>query len=185
MKFPTNILLTTPRLQLRLFRSSDLYDFNDYASVKGVGEMAGWKHHQSLDESLVVLSRFIEEKNVLALIDTSTNKVIGSIGIHPANFNTQEFLNTRVTEIGYVLNKDFWGQGFVVEAIKALLDYLFNVADFEIVTVAHFIDNIQSKRVIEKSGFVYHSDDIYYAKDLDKSFIERKYILTKDSYNKI
>lgn len=40
--------IETERLMLRPFRRSDLYDFNEYASVEGVGEMAGWKHPETL-----------------------------------------------------------------------------------------------------------------------------------------
>ena len=39
----TGIVLQTPRLILREWRESDLNDLYEYASVDGVGEMAGWK----------------------------------------------------------------------------------------------------------------------------------------------
>lgn len=39
--------LETARLLLRPFRQTDLDDFYAYASVEGVGEMAGWQHHES------------------------------------------------------------------------------------------------------------------------------------------
>ena len=46
----TKIRIETPRLVLRPWRDSDLEDFYEYASVEGVGEKAGWNHHQSLEE---------------------------------------------------------------------------------------------------------------------------------------
>ena len=42
-------VIETERLILRPFREEDLGDFYEYASVEGVGEMAGWKHHESID----------------------------------------------------------------------------------------------------------------------------------------
>ena len=39
--------IETERLVLRAFRQSDLEDFFEYASVDGVGEMAGWQHHEN------------------------------------------------------------------------------------------------------------------------------------------
>ena len=42
------LVIETERLVLRPFKQSDLRDFNEYASVLGVGEMAGWKHHETL-----------------------------------------------------------------------------------------------------------------------------------------
>ena len=58
----TGIILESPRLILREFNLNDLDDFFDYASVPGVGEMAGWPHHESKDKSLEILKKFIEEK---------------------------------------------------------------------------------------------------------------------------
>ena len=39
--------IITERLILRPFCNDDLDDFYEYASVDGVGEMAGWDHHSS------------------------------------------------------------------------------------------------------------------------------------------
>ena len=43
----SNTVLHTPRLTLRPWRQGDLDDFYEYASVDGVGQMAGWKPHES------------------------------------------------------------------------------------------------------------------------------------------
>ena len=40
-------IIETERLILRPFTQADLGDFYEYASVEGVGEMAGWKHQAS------------------------------------------------------------------------------------------------------------------------------------------
>lgn len=45
----TDVILTTDRLVLRPWRESDLDDFYEYASVDGVGQMAGWNPHRSID----------------------------------------------------------------------------------------------------------------------------------------
>jgi hypothetical protein len=52
--------IETKRLILRAFAENDLEDFYEYASVEGVGERAGWKHHESIEESREILGRFIE-----------------------------------------------------------------------------------------------------------------------------
>ena len=42
----SNVILKTERLLIRPWRQSDIDDFYSYASVDGVGQMAGWKHKQ-------------------------------------------------------------------------------------------------------------------------------------------
>ena len=75
----SNVVLKTERLTLRPWRQSDLEDFFEYASVDGVGQMAGWIPHASLEESQMILNRFINGKKTFAL--EYHGKVIGSLGI--------------------------------------------------------------------------------------------------------
>ena len=147
--------IETERLILRPFRQTDLDDFYEYASVEGVGEMAGWKHHQSKEESQQILNRFIENDKTFAIVLKSNNKVIGSLGIEEYGMEDKltEFSNYLGREIGYVLSKNYWGKGIMPEAVKAVIDYLFKVLDFDFLTCGYYDFNRQSKRVQEKCGF--------------------------------
>ena len=53
----TDVVLTTDRLTLRPWRESDLNDFYEYASVDGVGQMAGWNPHRNVEESRMIMGR--------------------------------------------------------------------------------------------------------------------------------
>ena len=74
-------VIETERLILRPFRQTDLEDFYEYASVEGVGEMAGWKHHESIAESQSIMNSFISNDKVFAICLKENNKVIGTVGI--------------------------------------------------------------------------------------------------------
>ena len=102
----SKVVLKTKRLILRPWKLTDLEDFYEYAKVDGVGEMAGWQHHQSKDESLEILNRFIETKKTFAL--EYEGKVIGSLGLemYPES-ELPEYNNLKGREIGYVLSKDY------------------------------------------------------------------------------
>ena len=75
----TGVELRTDRLLLRLWRESDLEDFYAYARVDGVGQMAGWTPHRSLDESREILKLFIADKKTFAL--EYRGRAVGSLGI--------------------------------------------------------------------------------------------------------
>jgi len=47
----SNAVIETDRLVLRPWEETDVHDMYEYASVESVGEMAGWKHHKSVDDS--------------------------------------------------------------------------------------------------------------------------------------
>ena len=150
----TNVVLKTNRLTLRPWRESDLSDFYEYARVDGVGQMAGWLPHRNLEESRTILSHFIEGKHVFAL--EYQGKAIGSLGVEEyKEKNYPEFSHLQGREIGYVLSKDYWGQGLMPEAVKAVIQWLFDAEKLDFIMVGHFDWNNQSRRVIEKCGFQY------------------------------
>lgn len=172
--------LESRRLLLRPWQESDLNDFYEYASVAGVGEMAGWKHHTSIEESREILQLFIKSKFVFAIVDKKTGKVIGSISLHPSWANDDpKYKHLKLKEIGYVLAKDYWGRGLMPEAVKAVIKYAFKELALDALTVGHFSTNHQSRRVIEKCGFKFVKQDRYYAEQLGKYMDDMKYILLR------
>ena len=149
----TNIRIETPRLILRPWKESDLQDFYEYASVDGVGEMAGWNHHQSVEETQRILGLFISGKKTFALELKENGKVIGSLGLEPRDEDAGLPEELQGREIGYVLSRDYWGRGLMPEAVKAVIDYCFKELSFDYLTCGHFDRNDRSRRVVEKSGF--------------------------------
>ena len=150
----THIRIETERLILRTWRDSDLQDFYEYASVDGVGQMAGWLPHESIETTQMILDSFITHKKTFAL--DIGGKVIGSLGIE--SYKEDEFpeLDTLCgRSIGYVLSKEYWGRGLMPEAVKAVIDYLFREENLDFLFISHYAFNNQSRRVIEKFGFLY------------------------------
>ena len=147
--------IETERLILRPFKKSDLEDFYEYASVNGVGEMAGWNHHKNIGESAAILDEFINEDKTFAIFLKESNKVIGSLGVEKYALEDKltEFDGYLGRELGFVLSKDYWGRGLAPEAIGAVVDYLFNDLDYDFLLCGYYNFNIQSKKVQEKCGF--------------------------------
>ena len=147
--------IETERLILRPFSASDLADFYEYASVEGVGERAGWHHHESIEKSREILSRFISEDKTFAICCKESGKVIGSLGVERYGLEDKltEFDGYRGREIGFVLAKDYWGRGLMPEAVCAVIDYLFSELDYDFLLCGYYNFNSQSKKVQEKCGF--------------------------------
>ena len=150
--------LETERLILREFRESDAEDVYEYARDPEVGPNAGWKPHESLDESRGVVKNFIQSGEVWAIEDKASHKVIGSIGLHKRERECEPFDR----ELGYVLSRDYWGRGLMTEAAGRIVQYAFDNG-MKTLLVSHFDGNDRSRRVIEKLGFskVGHAADSY------------------------
>ena len=152
----TGVRLETERLILREWFESDLDDLFEYASVPDVGERAGWHYHQNKEFSQTILDLFISEKKTFAIVYKENNKVIGSLGIerYGSVDKLTEFINYQGREIGYVLSKDYWNQGLMTEAVKRVIDYLFNELNYDFLLCGAYDFNVSSKRVQQKCGFI-------------------------------
>jgi len=150
----SNVLLKTKRLILRPWSEKDLVDLYEYAKVDGVGQMAGWLPHKSIESSAEILGSFIEGRKTFAI--EYEGKVIGSLGIEKYKENDfPDYATLQGRELGYVLSKDYWGRGIMPEAVKAVISYLFEALKLDFIMISHFVWNRQSARVIEKCGLQY------------------------------
>ena len=151
----TGVHLETERLILRPWTMDDLEDFYAYSSIEGLGQMAGWLPSKSVEESKIILDLFIRGKRTFAIELKGNGKVIGSLGIEEPEQDPESEKLGR--ELGYVLHKDYWGQGLMPEAVRAVISWCFDDLHYDFLICCHFDWNQQSKRVIEKCGFRYFS----------------------------
>ncbi len=75
-----------------------------------------------------------------------THKVIGEIVLY-------DFRLMQQADIGYRINKDYWGQGFAPEAGKAVLKAAYELMRLSRIQLRCFADNHGSVRVAQKLGF--------------------------------
>ena len=148
------LTLETNRLRLRDWQQRDLDDLYEYAKDERVGPNAGWPSHPNKDMSQKILNSFIQDADVYAIVQKSEEKVIGSIGLHHRTPD-ESLIHLKQAEIGYVLNPDYWGQGYMPEAVHAVLEYGFKNQGLDLIWCGYYDFNKNSKRVVEKSGFKY------------------------------
>ncbi|MDR1961659.1 MAG: GNAT family N-acetyltransferase [Gracilibacteraceae bacterium] len=142
-------MLRTERLILRAFGHGDLSDLNEYAQSPLVGPMAGWKPHESMEESAEALELFLAADDNWAIVRKDDLKTIGSIGL-PADRKRE---NDEARMLAYALGAPYWGMGYMAEAAQALLAHAFQDLRLSLVSAYHYPFNQQSRRVLEKTGF--------------------------------
>ncbi len=152
----SKVCLRTERLVLRPWSMEDLDELYAYARVDGVGKMAGWKPHESIEGSRQILDRFIEGRKTFAL--EYLGKAIGSLGIEAySEERFPEFAEKKCREIGYVLSKEYWGLGLMPEAVREVIRWLFDEVGLDVILCGRFLWNTQSQRVQEKCGFRHYA----------------------------
>ena len=177
----SGVILEGDRIRLRHFKKDDLEDFYLYAKTPGLGESAGWFHHESIEDSKKILDKFIRDKNILAI--EKDGQVIGSIGIHPYDEDFFEDLNDkRAVEIGFVLSQDFHRQYLMTEALELVLDYLFNDIGLDAVVGGHFRGNFKSKNIHKKFNYKYFSSHLVKT-NMGTMEVTHEYILSREDYD--
>jgi RimJ/RimL family protein N-acetyltransferase len=61
-------------------------------------------------------------------------------------------VNPEKWELGFVLARRYWDQGYMTEAMKAVMDWALRRGDVYRVWAVCDIDNLASARVMEKAG---------------------------------
>jgi len=79
----------------------------------------------------------------------SKKGVIGAVGLEKIDF----FQGTAT--IGYWLGEDYWRQGIMQEATRAVIDYAFKKLKLRRIDVEAFAENKGSNALIKKLGFKY------------------------------
>lgn len=173
--------LETDRLLLREWRENDYQDLYTYAKNPKVGPMAGWKPHESVEESKQIIEMFMETNDAWAICLKETGKVIGSIGLH--SDRKRKYDDEKIRMLGYALSEEYWGKGIAAEAGKAVLKFAFEELKLELLSVNHYSSNTQSGRVIEKLGFRYEGTLRKAVKLLDGTIVDDVcYSLLKEEY---
>ena len=140
--------IETERLLLRAWTPDDAEDMFEYARSPLVGPNAGWKPHESIEETKEYLAFAIEKDDTWALVLKAENRVIGSVGLHATEVDS-------VRELGYVMHPDYWGNGYMSEAVKGVVRFAFEEMQLIAVRVQHNPTNARSRNVIQRSGFRY------------------------------
>lgn len=115
--------IESERLILREWTLDDCDDLFEYAKSDLVGPSAGWKPHESIEETKSIIEMFIREGDTYAIKLKSSDKVIGSIGLHES-YPDESVKSLAQKEVGYVLNPKHWGKGYIPEAVERIKTYV-------------------------------------------------------------
>jgi RimJ/RimL family protein N-acetyltransferase len=142
--------LTTKRLRIREFQTSDWRAVHAYASDPETVKFMDWGPNTESDTKEFV-KRAIQFQSSkpriqyeLAIALRATGKLIGGCGL-------EERPTRKEGVIGYCLNRSYWGKGYGTEATRGLLDFGFNRLALHRMIAMCDPANIASTRVLEKA----------------------------------
>ncbi|MCE5294559.1 MAG: GNAT family N-acetyltransferase [Chlamydiales bacterium] len=84
--------------------------------------------------------------------EKSTGKVIGMIGLNYTQIESRHF---PCYTISWILGREFWKQGYAIEAAQAIKEYAFNTCKIPKIYACTVVDNQASRKIMERIGMQY------------------------------
>ena len=147
--------LETERLILRRFTLEDAQPmYNNWASDPEVTKYLMWPTHTGVDVTRAILEDWIphyEEDNYYhwAIVLKELGEPVGSMAVV-----RQDDL-AQTAHIGYCIGRRWWHKGITSEALKAVMDYLFDEVGINRIESRHDPRNPNSGKVMQKCGMKY------------------------------
>ena len=149
------VVLEGDRVILREHKVGDLAAVLSYASDPTVTRYVPWDTNTEditvafLEDAITAAARVPRTSYVLAIIDRSTDSLVGA-----ARIGVDSEVHRRA-DIGYVLRRDRWGSGLATEAARLLVDFGFGDLGLYRIWATSHPENPASSRVLEKIGMSY------------------------------
>jgi RimJ/RimL family protein N-acetyltransferase len=147
--------LTTERLVLRRFVWEDLEDLARI-SADPVTRRLMWSGVLSRERTAHNIREWAREYErglgLLAVVHGAEGRLIGQCGLEEEG---------DIFELGYMLDKDYWGMGLATEAAKAVLEHGFGELELPLIWATAHAENAASRRVMEKLGMTYQRSECH------------------------
>ena len=177
--------LETERLILRRIKESDAEEaFENWTNDSKVTRYISWEPHGNVEVTKSFLKSVVEEYNKeftykWVVYVKELDNIIGTIDI------VHKSILDKTCEIGYCYGSKYWNKGYGTEALKKVIEFLFNEVGFELIEIKHQEENIASGKVMQKAGLKY--DTTLRKRLIDKETKQRVnlviYSITKEEFN--
>lgn len=148
--------IETDRLILRRYKIEDADAmYKNWASDSEVTKFLTWQPHSSVEVSRGIIENWLKEYSDekyyqwAIVLKANGNEPIGDISVVHMNEDIS------MVHIGYCLGRAWWRRGIMSEALKAVMDFMFDTVEVNRVEARHDPRNPNSGKVMQKCGMKY------------------------------
>jgi ribosomal-protein-alanine N-acetyltransferase len=158
MKHSHSYFLKSARLGFSRWSAEDLpLAISLWGNPEVTRFMGGPFSHEKIKEKLAREIALMSAYNVQywPIYLLASGEHVGCAGLQPYK------LDEKIYELGAHLLPAYWGQGFVVEAGKAIITFAFESLGASSLFAGHHPENHASRSVLKKLGFQYKGKEFY------------------------
>jgi RimJ/RimL family protein N-acetyltransferase len=174
--------IETERLILRELQTVDLQAWYEMDSDPAVHTYLGnqpVKNISHIENAFQSIQQQYAENGIgrWAMIEKSSGNFIGWSGLK--FIREQENNHINFYDVGYRLHPNYWGKGYATESCKAALEYGFKTLNLKEIIGTANVENIKSRRVLEKCGLTFVNQFMW--KDIKCDWLK----ITKEEWGKL
>lgn len=148
-------IIKTSRLILNKIELSDadtVFFLKSHPEVMRYIKRDPYTEMQQAVDNIEIITKKLETRESVdwALRHSDTNEMIGSICLW--NFSKDR----KTAEMGYAMKPNFHGNGYMDEAMKAIINYGFDKENLSLIEAFTSQYNESSKKLLLKNGFVHN-----------------------------
>lgn len=147
--------LITERLLVRPVEVGDVDALHERRNEPAVARLQAWTvpYPRQRAESVIADAAAVDEPQdgqwwMATVVERATGAIVGDLVVHLSN-------GARTGEVGYSLASAHWGRGYAVEALSALVGWLFDALPITRLEGRLHPDNRASAMVLERAGFLF------------------------------
>lgn len=151
----SKIELCTDRLLMIPLSLNYIDDIAQWETDPKVTRFLSYDAFESIDDLVehvrTLINRMsISDYYIWLIVSKESNKAIGQIAVHPGE-------EAHKYVLGYQLNINAWNKGYITEAAKAVLHYIFLNTEIDYVYATYDSENPASGAVMEHCGMTFLS----------------------------
>ncbi|CQR55876.1 GNAT family N-acetyltransferase [Paenibacillus riograndensis] len=152
MEKSSHVYMVTDRLVIRQFGLQDTESFYKYRANPAVAQFQSWENYTYEDAESFVSKQMDHTPGQpgtwfqFAIVSADSDQLIGDCALHTL------LDEPRIVELGFTLAPDHQGNGYIHEALEAILNYIFRMLGKHKAIAFTDVRNEKSIRVLERLG---------------------------------
>lgn len=139
----------TNRLELSQLEKQDLPELNQLLSDDQLTQASGLQLPENETQRLVALSVLVGDEFIYLIRLVQTRQLIGVIGFYQC-YQPDFEVSHQYRELGYLLARNSWGNGYMTEAGDRLINELFATTSYQYVCAGVAPTNQRSQHVLTR-----------------------------------
>lgn len=177
-------MLTGKRIYLRKVELNDAATLFKWGQDPIYHKMAGYSGYSTLEKAREGAKIYSERPYSYAVVLKENDQMIGLVELYERGGDAEAGL-LFTKSLGFMMDRAYWHQGYMIEALNLTFDYAFNKLDQNQIWAGTFSTNQASQNLLKKLGFRY-----VYTVDYNKvselfNYKEKFFVLTPQDWHGI